>query len=409
MRRVGIIGGGAAGMTAAIAAARNGAQVTLFEHTAKLGKKILSTGNGRCNLGNARLDVNCFHGTHPEFAMNVIDGFGLPVTLEFFKCIGIYPVKNEEGYYYPRSMQAAAVSKALVRELEHLEVKIVSEVKISRVKKTPKGFSLESDKGNFNVDSLILACGGQAVPQSGSDGSGYELAKSLGLTVISTVPALVPLTSGWKGFKDLSGIRIKGRITLYVNGKKAATETGELQLSDYGLSGIPVFQVSGLAARTLAQNKKAVIEAELNFAEEFSESELREYLFTLTRDRGFVRCGDFLTGLLPEKLGLALFRRIGVSFNLEAGRLSREQVDKLVREIRTFRVPITGTLGFDRAQVSSGGVDTIQINPATLEVKKIPGLYAVGELLDIDGICGGYNLQFAWSSGYLAGKAAAAR
>lgn len=407
MKRVGVIGGGAAGMTAAIAAARGGAQVTLFEHTAKLGKKILSTGNGRCNLANEYLDPCCFHGQHPEFAMRVLEGFGLAETIDFFKSIGICPAKNDEGYYYPRSMQAAAVSKALIRQMELLKIKVISEVKIAKIEKNGKGFSLKTARGDFSLDKLILACGGQAAAQSGSDGSGYELAKQLGLSVITPVPALVPLTSSWKGFKDLSGIRVKGRITLFFNGKKAASESGELQLCDYGVSGIPVFQLSGLAARKLAENPKTVIEAELNFADEFTENELREYLLCQKKQQGFLRCGDFLTGFLPEKLGLSLFRRIGVSFDLEAGRLTKEQTERLIQEIRAFRVPITGTLGFDRAQVCSGGVDTAQIDPATLQVKKMSGLYVAGELLDIDGICGGYNLLFAWSSGFLAGNDAA--
>ncbi|MBQ8814331.1 MAG: aminoacetone oxidase family FAD-binding enzyme [Lachnospiraceae bacterium] len=407
MKRVGIIGGGAAGMTAAIAAAGNGAQVTLFERTAKLGKKILSTGNGRCNLANDYLAENCFHGRHPEFALQVIRHFGLKETLDFFEHIGIHPIKNSEGYYYPRSMQAASVAKALIRELERLKVKVVDETGNLRVRPHGDSFQINCEKGSFAVDSLILACGGQAAPQTGSDGSGYALAAGLGLKVIPAVPALVPLTSPWKGFKELSGIRTAGRITLYAGERKIASEAGELQLCDYGLSGIPVFQISGFAARLLTENKKTVLEAEINFMEEFSNGEVKQYLYHQIRQRGAVRCGDFLTGLLPEKLGLQLFKRIGVSYDLPAGRLSDRQIGELIREMTAFRVPITGNLGFDRAQVCSGGVDTAQIDPTTMEVKRIPGLFVAGELLDIDGICGGYNLQFAWSSGYLAGRGAA--
>lgn len=407
MKRVGIIGGGAAGLTAAIAAARDGAKVTVFEHTAKLGKKILSTGNGRCNLSNDELADNCFHGRHPEFAMKVIGGFNLKRTLDFFESIGIRPVKNDEGYYYPRSMQAAAVTKAVVQELKHLGVNVVDEVNISRIRQTHGGFSIDSDKGNFSVDRLILACGGKAAANTGSDGSGYRLAESLGLKVIEPMPALVPLTSSWKGFKELSGVRAKGRITLLIDGKRIASEIGELQFCDYGLSGIAAFQLSGYIARVIAGNRKTVVEAELNLLDEFSENELREYFSAQIRRRPSVRCGDFLIGLLPEKLGLQLFKRIGVPFDLEVGGLNPGQLNKLLHECQALRVPITGTLGFDRAQVTSGGVDTAQIDPATLEVKKVPGLYVAGELLDVDGICGGYNLQFAWSSGYLAGSAAA--
>ena len=179
----------------------------------------------------------------------------------FFERIGIHPIKNSEGYYYPRSMQAAAVSKALIRELERLTIKVVDEATDLQIRIKTDGFVIECSKGRFSVDRLVLACGGKAAPQTGSDGSGYELAAGLGLTVIPAVPALVPLNSSWKGFKELSGIRTAGRITLYAGGKKLASEAGELQLCDYGVSGIPVFQISGFAARFLAEKKKTVLEA----------------------------------------------------------------------------------------------------------------------------------------------------
>lgn len=409
MTKVGIIGAGAAGMMAAISAASNGAQVILYERTAKLGKKILSTGNGRCNLTNEFISAECFHGAHPGFAMEVLECFGREETLKFFEQIGIRPVSLNGGYVYPRSLQAAAVSKALTRELERLNVRVICETNGLRIQRCVKGFFIEHDREKCAVDRVILACGGQAAPQTGSDGSGYGLAEELGLKVIPPVPALVPLKSSDKVFKDLSGIRILGKVSLLANGKKIASASGELQLCDYGLSGIPVFQISGQAARLLAEKKNVPLAAELNFAEEFTAEELKNYLEGQIKRRQNVRCGDFLVGFLPEKLGLSLFKRIGVSYDLLAGKLSERQKQDLIREMTAFRVPITGTLGFDRAQVCAGGVDTSQIDPTTMEVKAVPGLYVVGELLDIDGICGGYNLQFAWSTGTLAGRSAAKR
>ncbi len=409
MKRVGIVGGGASGMTAAIAAARAGAAVTLFEHTSKPGKKILSTGNGRCNLTNAYLEESCYHGAHPEFAMEVISRFDRDSTLTFFESIGICPVKNGEGYYYPRSMQASAVSRALIRELEFLGVRVICGAQISKIRKEPDGFLILAGEEKFMADSLILACGGRAAPKSGSDGSGYGLARQLGLTVVPPVPALVPLTSPWKGFKELGGIRVRGKITVCCGAEQIASASGELQLCDYGLSGIPVFQVSGVVARKLKESPQAKLEAELSFTEEFTEATLKQWMSDQIRRRPSTRCGDFLMGLLPEKLGLQLFRRLNIPFDREVGRLGNGDLDRLVRECLAFRVPISGTLGFDRAQVCSGGVDTSELSPLTLEALKVPGLYAAGELVDVDGICGGYNLQFAWSSGYLAGKAAAER
>ena len=407
MTKVGIVGAGAAGMMAAISAAKADAQVVLFERTAKLGKKILSTGNGRCNLTNEYISAECFHGAHPGFAMEVLNGFGREETIDVFEQMGICTTTLNGGYVYPRSLQAAAVAKAMIRELERLNVRVICEADGLRIKRRKEGFLIEHGRETYAVERVILACGGQAAPQTGSDGSGYRLAKELGLTVIPPVPALVPLKSSDKCLKDLSGVRVSGRVSLLANGKRVDFASGELQLCDYGLSGLPVFQISGQAARLLMENKTVHLEAELNFAEEFTTEELKHYLDGQIKRRRDVRCGDFLMGFLPEKLGLSLFKRIGVSYDLPAGKLSEKQMKDLIREITAFRVTITGTQGFDRAQVCAGGVDTAQIDPSTMEVKGIPGLHVVGELLDIDGICGGYNLQFAWSTGFLAGKAAA--
>lgn len=447
MNRVGIIGGGAAGLIAAITAARGSAQVTIIEHTNKLGKKLLATGNGRCNLTNASLGAEHYPG-NPEFALQVIGGFDRDEVCRWFEQIGILPYCNPEGYYYPRSLQASSVVKALVAEAEHLGVKILSEVRTKQITvnrqsdRESRGgnaevsgdlaknscvnrFTVQTDKGKFTFDRLILACGSKAAPGTGSDGSGYMLAEKLGLKLTPVVPALVPLTSSWKGFKEVSGVRVRGRISILRGGQVIASDQGELQLADYGLSGIPVFQVSRYVAREIvgtgladkegdastttvrSGHPAAPIEAELDFFPEYTFNELLQLLHRQTLERRSIRCADFLGGMLPEKLGLQLLKQTKIAYDEPAGDLDNRKLRALAQNMKALRVPITGTLGFDRAQVCAGGVKVSELNAENMECRRIPGLYVVGELADVDGICGGYNLQFAWSSGYLAGKAAA--
>lgn len=441
MNRVGIIGGGAAGLTAAIAAARGGAQVTIIEHTGKLGKKLLATGNGRCNLTNEALGAEHYPG-NPEFAMEVIKHFDRDAVCRLFEEIGILPYCNPEGYYYPRSLQAASVVKALTAEVEHLGVKILREIEPKQimVKRQSGGeignakkicavkadvakdaldnrFTVQTDKGNFEFDRLILACGSKASPGTGSDGSGYKLAEKMGLNMTPVVPALVPLTSSWKGFKELAGVRVRGRIRILRDGQVIASDEGELQLTEYGLSGIPVFQVSRYVARAINETREcspaksgqslASIEAELDFFPEYTFNELLQLLHRQTLNRGHIRCADLLGGMIPEKLGLQLLKQAKLSYDEPAGNLDNRKLRTLAQNAKALRVPITGTLGFDRAQICAGGVKVSELCPETMECRRIPGLFVVGELVDVDGICGGYNLQFAWSSGYRAGTVAA--
>ncbi len=409
MKQVGIIGGGAAGLMAAISAARGGAKVTVIEHTGKLGKKLLATGNGRCNLTNAALEKKHYPG-NPEFAMRVIKNFDREATCRFFEEIGIIPWRNPEGYYYPRSLQAASVVKALVSEAEYLGVRFLHEVNTNDIIIKKDRFLVKTDREDYTFDRLILACGSKASPTTGSDGSGYTLAKQLGLKLKPVVPALVPLTSSWKGCKELAGVRVKGRIDLLKNNRVIASDEGELQLTDYGVSGIPVFQVSRYAAYELLERdsgKTAGLEAQLDFFSEYTLNELLQLFHRQALTRGHIRCGDFLGGLIPEKLGLILLKQSKIAYDEPAAHLDSRRLRTLAQMGKEFRIPITGTLGFDRAQISAGGVDISELSSENMECRRIPGLFVVGELVDVDGVCGGYNLQFAWSSGYLAGQAAA--
>lgn len=370
-KTVAIIGGGASGMMSAITAARAGGNVILIEHKDRLGKKILATGNGKCNYTNLLQREDCYRSDIPGFPYKVISKFSAEETIRFFQELGIYP-KNRNGYIYPNSGQAGAVLDALRFTVEKSGVTVWYETEVTDIRRTAKGFRLGTNHEPIKADAVILACGGMASPSTGSDGSGYTLAKLCGHSVVPTVPALVQLHTK-ENMKALAGIRTDGRIKLLADDKVVAEDVGELQLTAYGISGIPVFQVSRYAAKALREERK--VTARLDFLPGLSEQEVKTYLDTHEPWQ--------YSGLLNKKL--------------------LQVIPPVAGKLKNFPVTITKTNGFDQAQVTAGGVSTEEIDPATMESKILPGLYFAGEMVDVDGICGGYNLQWAWSSGHQAG------
>ena len=394
-KKVCIVGGGAAGMIAAIMAARNHAAVTILEHNEKIGKKLLATGNGRCNLTNEKQEKMCYHSEHPELLWDILQNFPFEQTLDFFEKIGIYPV-SKNGYFYPSSMQASSVQEVLEMEARFLKVKIkckehVKEIKISDTKENPR-FSVVTETWQYPADAVILACGSQASEIDGADGSGYTLAKQLGLKVINPLPALVPLKGKGNYFSKWAGARIYGKIYLQSQNEIVQTEEGELQLTDYGISGIPVFQLSGLAAKLLQHQHSVTLM--IDFLPDVTPKELEELLLKRKELCPYKTTKELCIGLFPKKLIEVLVDK-------------KTDLSTLAEKIKKFSMEIVGTKPFSNAQVCQGGVSLEEISPKTMECKKIPGLYLAGELLDADGICGGYNLQWAWSSGACAGKEAA--
>ena len=407
MRRTVIIGGGAAGMAAAIASAEEGDQVTILEHTDTLGKKLLSTGNGRCNLTNKRQEPACYHSENPGFPVSALKQFGCRETIRFFGRLGLF-FKERDGYIYPRASQASAVREALLSALTDRKVEIRTGCRVKEIlKEVPEGaerFLVRTEETSVAADALVLACGGMAAPFTGSDGSGYGLAAALGHHLIPPVPALTGLLAAGSPFKKASGVRTDGTITLYLEdkGKRkfAASDTGELQLTDYGISGIPAFQVSRYAARALLEG--IPVFAELNFLPEYEEKEAENLLLhTLSGDKD---CFRILCGLFPEKLSAVLLKKAGIPLHAPSGRLDERRKQRLLELSCRFPLEIAAVNDFAKAQVTAGGVDTREVRAETMESKLVPGLYFAGELLDVDGCCGGYNLQWAWASGFLAGK-----
>ena len=426
-----VVGGGAAGLTAAIHAAREGAQVLILEHMERPGKKLLMTGNGKCNFTNEALfnfdewqdETACeqyYHGTCPAFVLPAIKKFNITSTLNFFDDLGIASVTRRGGYY-PMGGQASGILAAMLMECGRLGVVIKCEIGIRSILKAEKNcingnafdkkpngiFVIDTKSGTYLSRRCILATGGKSYKKTGSDGSGFLYVERLGHHIQDLVPALVPLQSGLAFFKKVAGIRAEITTKIYIDGNCYACESGELQLTDYGISGICVFQISSLASHALHLGQKVLVE--LDFWPDVTDEQALTQILARAKsmyaiEKTMAQC---MIGLFADKLGVALLEEAGISPSQMSRDLDEAQTKRLVQKLKHFAVPVTATRSFEQAQVTAGGVDTSQVVADTMESKLVPGLYFAGEMLDIDGICGGFNLQWAWSSGSLAGRSAA--
>lgn len=398
-----IIGAGASGLMAAAAAASKGARVALLEHKDDIGKKILATGNGRCNFTNTDMSVNKFHGSK-ALIKNGLSQFNYSDTICFFKELGI-PAYDNAGYIYPNSRQAASVVAAFRMELMRLHVDVKTGINITDIKPADDrtGYCIQTDQGCFKSKRLIIACGLTASPKLGSDGSLFRQIEALGHHIQKPLPALCGFSCDGLNFKKITGVRCDATVASVIDGQMTEQNTGELQLADYGISGIPVFQISSLMSRALDKGQR--VEVIIDFLPAFSDDELNGYIkdrsITTTDNRSL---NEMLNGLLNNKLLLELIHKSGVSPDKKGRLLTDDDCKSLTRSIKHTAVSVKKPRGLEFAQVCAGGIYTKEIDVRTLESKIHPGLYFCGELLDVDGICGGYNLQWAWTSGYIAGE-----
>ncbi len=406
MLTIAIIGGGASGITAAITVKRENpnASVMIFEHKDLPGKKLLSTGNGRCNLTNEYMDISCFRSDAPEKIQHILQTFSVKDTLEFFHGLGIL-TKSRNGYIYPRSDQASAVLDVLRMEIKRLGIEEILGVHVTEVTRTKKGFRIHTDHKNYLADKVILATGSKASKVLGSDGSGYNIVKSFGHKLVPVVPALVQLKVKNFLFAKASGVRADAKVTAFINGKETATDTGELQITAYGISGIPVFQISRYIARALYEKQKA--EVEIDFMPQMTEAELAELFVSRKTTKLHLNASEFLIGIFNQKLIIKLLESANIRSNTKVDTLDHQSLRKLAYQCKHIRLSISDTNGFDSAQVCAGGVSLTEIDTNTMESNYKKGLFIIGELLDVDGICGGYNLQWAWTTGMIAGRNAA--
>lgn len=402
-----VVGGGASGMIAALAARYKGADVTILERNSRVGKKILATGNGRCNYTNVNLNVKCYHGKNPDFIYGALSTFDVSKTIGFFEKLGIAPRVEEQGKVFPMSGQASSVLDVLLYELKQTGVNIICNAFVKEIRKTSKGFWLELEDGRtFKADRVILACGGKAMPQSGSDGNGYDLARKLGHRIVDIFPALVQLKLEGNFFKQIDGVKFVGTAEVMSNGKTCAKDRGDILFANYGVSGPPILQISRKAGELIKRKKEAILK--ISIIDNMTQKELDGFLAKRFRNMPEKSLDFSLVGFINKRLIPVLLKQAGIKdIKKPVRELSDADRQKISTILTDWRFKITGSKSWPSAQVTAGGVDTDQVDPFTMESALVKGLYFCGEILDIDGACGGFNLQWAWSSGFVAGENAA--
>lgn len=404
-----IVGGGAAGMMAAAAVSGCGKKVLIIEKMNQLGKKILATGNGRCNYTNLRQKPEFYHVDETDGVWEILKRFDEKQAISFFKDAGVYP-RERDGYVYPMSLQAVSLRNCLQRKIDkkwvHLEEEVLEITQNMSELGKCTGFVVKTDKDRYLAKKVIITAGGMASKCHGSNGACFDILKSLGHTIIKPVPALTWLKIEEKYTKLWAGVRVNGKIKAYDENKnELAEDSGELQLVSTGISGIPVFQISRYISRQLEKTKRAYIEAD--FLTEFSKDELLGEILRRRQDEQELEVSYILEGIMNNKLVDAILSRAGINKNSKLKDLTTEQCEQICSLIKKFEAEVKDTAGFDNAQVTCGGVSKREVNFKNMSSKICKGLYLAGEIVDVDGICGGYNLQWAWSSGYIAGISAA--
>ena len=398
---IAIIGGGASGMAAALAAAENeNSQVILLERQARGGRKLQATGNGRCKLSNVHAADGGFHGENPEFASAAIGAFPPQQTLAWFASLGLFTVTEESGKVYPYSDQANSVVDVLRLSLVKDNITLKTGYEVTKIQKTDHGFVITDGNEPIVCDKLIIACGGLAGSKLGGTMSGYKLLAKFGHRSTRLRPSLVQIKSAWPELPSLKGVRTNCHVQILHNGELYAHSTGELQLTEHGISGPVIFEIS----RDVCAQRGAWT-AKLDFAPHISAQQLDAEL--QRRRTTNLPMEELLTGILHNRLGRVLTKAAGIKGKQLVSQISNAELGEVIAAIKGLEITLTEPLGMDSAQVTAGGVLTDGFDPYTMESKLVPGLYACGEVLDIDGDCGGYNLQWAWSSGRCAGLHAA--
>ncbi|MCI9063317.1 MAG: aminoacetone oxidase family FAD-binding enzyme [Clostridia bacterium] len=404
MKDIVIIGGGAAGMIAAIFAARNGNKVIILEKNSICGKKILVTGNGRCNYFNEDQDIKHYRSSDIDLVKKVITKSNQDKILEFFRKIGIEP-KVKNGYYYPFSNQAVSVQNALITEMRNLSIEVKENYNVQKVEKQNRKFIIYTDQESICCEKVIIATGSKSAPKTGSDGIGYTLCEKLGHATIKPLPALVSLKINEKYLKEWNGIRADVAIQSYEDNKRIDEEIGEIQLTDYGISGICVMNLSGRIARGLDKGKEEYVK--INFLNGLNIKTEEDFIIFMNKRSKYMKnrnINEMLEGIINYKLVNVLVKKSKLEKNKKWNRLSNNEKRELAKNIVNFEAKIESVNTFEKSQVCSGGIPLREINLDTMESLKSEGLYIVGELLDVDGKCGGYNLTWAWISGMIAGK-----
>jgi predicted Rossmann fold flavoprotein len=405
MTTVAIIGGGAAGLFAAITAAENGADVTVYEQNAQPGKKILASGNGRCNIINRTTEITDFEGESPVFAAAALEAMPFKRFEGFCKSIGLLLEIREDGKCYPLSREAGAVQSALIRAAEHRGVRFENASPVNGLRKADDVFIIETDTNDARFDRVIIATGSPAAPQLGGNDSGMAFARAFGHTVIDPFPSLVGLHLDESFLPRTAGVKTVAHLSLFIDNMPAGEEEGDLLFTKYGISGFAVLDLSHRASEALRDHAYVTLKADLlpHFNAQSLAAQIEQMAGMIPDDTLY----DLLCGLLPHKLIRPLLQTQKLSADLPCRELNAKTAKKTAYAIKQWTLPVTGTHGYTHAEVAGGGIATDEIDERTMMSKKIEGLYFAGEVIDITGKRGGFNFHFAWGSGLLAGRSAA--
>ncbi|MGE5628414.1 MAG: NAD(P)/FAD-dependent oxidoreductase [Solirubrobacterales bacterium] len=397
-----IIGGGASGLAAAVVCKDMGKDAAIIEGTERIGRKLLTTGNGRCNISNRNILISRYHGADSDFPKYALENFNYNETNNFFSLLGLPLVTLEDDKVFPLSLQASSVLDVFRMALEERDIPLYNNSKVKSIIKIKNGFKVLTAENTFQCRKLILCCGGKSYASTGSDGSGYKIAKELGHNIITPFPALVQLKLKHGSLKALSGIKFNG--TAKIDSKM---EYGEILFTDYGISGPPIIQLSRIAAKSLSMGEDPYIEVDM--MPQMSTLELKDFIENHFGIFYYRSVFNSMIGIINKKLIPILLKEAGITdIHKECGALTKNEKISLIGLMKCWKFKIYDTNSFSNAQVTAGGIDTKEVSNETLQSKLFPNLYFAGEILDVDGDCGGFNLQWAWASAYIAAKNASA-
>ena len=404
---IAVVGGGAAGLAAAVAAGRElggRGTVALFDAQPRCGKKLLATGNGRCNLTNRSAKPSCYHTDDVQALSRVFSGVNVDDTISFFETLGLICREEDEGRIYPSCGQASAVLDLLRLELARLHIPEVCGCRVEKIRRMEDGFLMSGSLGEIHAKSVIITCGGKAAPNLGGVDWGYDLLRSLGHSVTGLNPSLCPIPVQSPHLSSLKGIRAHARASIRDERGEIYADSGEVQFGDKALSGIVLFQLSSAAANV----RSGQLRVELDMLPERDKEEL---IAMLNRRRvllSHLTLENFLTGVFNKRVGMCILKEAGMTpLSRSVSELSDSDIRRISSVIKGWRFPVNGKAPWNSAQVTSGGVRLSEFDGLTMQSRRCRGLYAAGEVLNVDGICGGFNLQWAWSSGILAGRSCA--
>jgi len=402
MNTIAIIGGGASGLMAALFAARSGADVTIYEHNASVGKKILASGNGRCNIINTTATHDDDAGNDPHFVTYALKQLSFGYFEKFCNSIGLILDIKEDGRCYPLSNEAKSVLIALKSAVSEAGVNIITDSHVSSVKKKENRFIIEIPSGKNHFDKVLIATGSEAAPQLGATNDGYTFARSFGHEIIPTYPSLVQLHLNSKNHPKMAGVKTLAEVTLVIDGKSNTKVTGDILFAAYGISGLAILDISQRASYALLNKQRVSIS--LNLLPRYDRVALVSVIEKLFASVPKHTVHTALCGVIPAKIATYLLEDATIALSASVSTLNPKEIKKIAHLIGEWKFDVTDTHGFKHAEVSGGGVSTAQINNKTMESKLIEGLYFSGEVLDIVGKRGGYNFNFAWASGMIAGK-----